>query len=169
MANRSDGRSVRRAYRGSGLARKARPPVATNDTASANRRARLSYRARPNCSKCTPPTTPMVSLRCISCVIPGSPTLRRRRIDSDVDEVVGHTSVRSLVKCVRVSDDGLRRYQAISEPGREAAGSLIERIPSSTAVSAIAFECTASTPSAAAIRVRSPANPCGRAERSLRP
>ncbi|WP_245401428.1 hypothetical protein [Nocardia albiluteola] len=34
----------------------------------------------------------------------------------------GHTSVRSLVKYARVSDDGLRRYQADSDPAARRRG-----------------------------------------------
>ncbi|MGW0055907.1 hypothetical protein [Nocardia nova] len=122
MANRSDERSVRRAYRGSGLARKARPPVATNDIAPATRRARLSYRRAAELfeARTADYSDGLYTLHLAS--FPPHPTLRRRRVDSGVAEVVRHTSVRSLVKCVRVSDDGLRRYQANSDPDREAAG-----------------------------------------------
>ncbi|MEV2226815.1 tyrosine-type recombinase/integrase [Nocardia vinacea] len=37
----------------------------------------------------------------------------------------GHTSVRSLAKYARVSDDGLRRYQADSDPAARRSGPVI--------------------------------------------
>lgn len=103
--------------------RKARPPVATNDIDPATRRARLSYR---RAAELFEAHTADYS--------DGPYTLhqlRHSRLTHAAEEgastpvlmkLSGHTSVRSLVKYARVSDDGLWRYQADSDPAARRRG-----------------------------------------------
>ncbi|MFE6921095.1 tyrosine-type recombinase/integrase [Nocardia sp. NPDC057663] len=68
-------------------------------------------------------------IRCFRAVTTGTPytlhPLRHSRLTHAAEEgastpvlmkLSGHTSVRSLAKYARVSDEGLRRYQADSDP-----------------------------------------------------
>ncbi|MEV6323963.1 site-specific integrase [Nocardia sp. NPDC051787] len=97
--------------------RKARPSVATNDIDPASGRARLSYRRAAELFETH-----------TAGYADGPYTLhqlRHSRLTHAAEEgastpvlmkLSGHTSVRSLAKYARVSDDGLRRYQADSDP-----------------------------------------------------
>lgn len=98
--------------------RNARPPVARNDVDRATGRARLSYRRR---------AAELFEAH-TECFDDGPYTLRQlrhSRLTHAAEEgastpvlmkLSGHTSVRSLAKYARVSDEGLRRYQADSDP-----------------------------------------------------
>lgn len=97
--------------------RKARPSVARNDVDRATGRARLSYRRAAELFEAH-----------TECFDDGPYTLhqlRHSRLTHAAEEgastpvlmkLSGHTSVRSLAKYARVSDEGLRRYQADSDP-----------------------------------------------------
>ncbi len=97
--------------------RKARPTVAINDVDPATGRARLSYRRAAELFEAH------------TAVFDGGPytlhQLRHSRLTHAAEDgastpvlmkLSGHTSVRSLAKYARVSDEGLRRYQADSDP-----------------------------------------------------
>ncbi|MEU7631109.1 tyrosine-type recombinase/integrase [Nocardia sp. NPDC049220] len=97
--------------------RKARPSVACNDIDPTTRRARLSYRpagelleahtARYDAGPRTQHRLRHSRLTHAAGEGASTPVLMR---------LSGHTSVRSLAKYARVSDEGLRRYQANSDP-----------------------------------------------------
>ncbi|OBA41428.1 MULTISPECIES: site-specific integrase [Nocardia] len=104
--------------------RKARPSVATNDVDSVTGRARLSYRRAAELFETH-----------TAGYDDGPYTLhqlRHSRLTHAAEQgastpvlmkLSGHTSVRSLAKYARVSDEGLRRYQADSDPaGRRRSG-----------------------------------------------
>lgn len=97
--------------------RKARPTVAHNDIDPATGRARLSYRR----------AAELFTEH--AAVFDGGPytlhQLRHSRLTHAAEDgastpvlmkLSGHSSVRSLAKYARVSDEGLRRYQADSDP-----------------------------------------------------
>lgn len=97
--------------------RKARPSVATNDVDPGTGRARLSYRRAAELFEAH------------TASFDGGPytlhQLRHSRLTHAAEEgastpvlmkLSGHSSVRSLAKYARVSDEGLRRYQADSDP-----------------------------------------------------
>ncbi|WP_370012740.1 tyrosine-type recombinase/integrase [Nocardia cyriacigeorgica] len=97
--------------------RKARPSVAVNDVDPTTGRARLSYRRAAELFEEH------------TMAFDGGPytlhQLRHSRLTHAAEEgastpvlmkLSGHTSVRSLVKYARVSDEGLRRFQADSDP-----------------------------------------------------
>lgn len=97
--------------------RKARPSVAAGDVDPSTGRARLSYRRAAELFESH------------TAVFGGGPytlhQLRHSRLTHAAEDgastpvlmkLSGHTSVRSLVKYARVSDEGLRRYQAGSDP-----------------------------------------------------
>ncbi|WP_253260179.1 tyrosine-type recombinase/integrase [Nocardia farcinica] len=97
--------------------RRARPSVAINDVDPATGRARLSYRRAAELFESH------------TAVFGGGPytlhQLRHSRLTHAAEDgastpvlmkLSGHTSVRSLVRYARISDDGLRRYQADSDP-----------------------------------------------------
>lgn len=97
--------------------RKARPSVAVSDIDPATKRARLSYRRAAELFETH-----------TAGYVDGPYTLhqlRHSRLTHAAEEgastpvlmkLSGHTSVRSLAKYARVSDEGLRRYQADSDP-----------------------------------------------------
>jgi integrase len=97
--------------------RKARPAVAKNDVDPATGRARLSYRRAAELFEAHTERFddgPYTLHR-----------LRHSRLTHAAEEgastpvlmkLSGHTSVRSLAKYAKVSDEGLRRYQADSDP-----------------------------------------------------
>lgn len=97
--------------------RKARPSVATNDVDPSTGRARLSYRRAAELFEAHTESFD-----------DGPYTLhqlRHSRLTHAAEEgastpvlmkLSGHSSVRSLAKYARVSDEGLRRYQADSDP-----------------------------------------------------
>lgn len=97
--------------------RKARPSVAVNDIDPTSGRARLSYRRAAELFEEH------------TAVFDNGPCtlhqLRHSRLTHAAEDgastpvlmkLSGHTSVRSLVKYARVSDEGLRRFQADSDP-----------------------------------------------------
>ncbi|MGY2093373.1 tyrosine-type recombinase/integrase [Nocardia gipuzkoensis] len=97
--------------------RKARPSVASNDVDPTTGRGRLSYRRAAELFEAH------------TARYDGGPytlhQLRHSRLTHAAEEgastpvlmkLSGHTSVRSLAKYARVSDEGLRRYQADSDP-----------------------------------------------------
>ncbi|WP_232330420.1 tyrosine-type recombinase/integrase [Nocardia fusca] len=97
--------------------RKARPSVAVNDIDPSTGRARLSYRRAAELFEDH------------TSLFDGGPytlhQLRHSRLTHAAEDgastpvlmkLSGHTSVRSLAKYARVSDEGLRRYQADSDP-----------------------------------------------------
>ncbi|WP_063042381.1 tyrosine-type recombinase/integrase [Nocardia grenadensis] len=103
--------------------RKARPSVAAVDVDPSTERARLSYRRAAELFEEH------------TAVFGGGPytlhQLRHSRLTHAAEEgastpvlmkLSGHTSVRSLAKYARVSDEGLRRYQADSDPARRRSG-----------------------------------------------
>ncbi|WP_446222382.1 tyrosine-type recombinase/integrase [Nocardia sp. IBHARD005] len=97
--------------------RKARPSVAANDVDPSTGRARLSYRRAAELFEEH------------TAVFDGGPytlhQLRHSRLTHAAEDgastpvlmkLSGHTSVRSLAKYARVSDEGLRKFQADSDP-----------------------------------------------------
>ncbi|BAD60715.1 site-specific integrase [Nocardia sp. FDAARGOS_372] len=97
--------------------RKARPSVAVNDVDPSTGRARLSYRRAAELFESH------------TLAFDDGPytlhQLRHSRLTHAAEDgastpvlmkLSGHTSVRSLVKYARVSDEGLRRFQADSDP-----------------------------------------------------
>lgn len=97
--------------------RKARPSVARNDIDQKSGRARLSYRRAAELFEAHTEhyTDGPYTLH----------QLRHSRLTHAAEDgastpvlmkLSGHSSVRSLAKYARVSDEGLRRYQAVSDP-----------------------------------------------------